>query len=80
MREVVPEQTTGIPTRVQGDATMLSLAAFTATVERIQRPRSVIVRGMIGDAEYKPLILTQNAFHDAWRATQRGDAPWDGGG
>ncbi|HEX9038308.1 MAG TPA: sigma-70 family RNA polymerase sigma factor [Ktedonobacterales bacterium] len=56
-------------------STMLSLAAFTATVERLQRPLYTFLRGMVGDTE-QALDLTQDAFHDAWRATQRGDSPW----
>lgn len=56
-------------------AAMLSLAAFTATVERLQRPLHTFLRGMVGDAE-QALDLTQDAFHDAWKATRRGDSPW----
>lgn len=56
-------------------AHMLSLAAFTATVERLQRPLHTFLRGMVSDAE-QARDLTQDAFHDAWRATQRGDSPW----
>ena len=56
-------------------AAMLSLAAFTATVERVQRPLHTFLRSMLGDSE-QALDLTQDAFHDAWKATQRGDAPW----
>lgn len=56
-------------------AHMLSLAAFTATVERLQRPLYIFLRGLVGDAE-QARDLTQDAFHDAWRATQRGASPW----
>jgi RNA polymerase sigma factor (sigma-70 family) len=75
MRERAPERAAGASTGIEEDAPMLSLAAFTATVERLQRPLYVFLRGMVGDTE-QALDLTQDAFHDAWRATQRGDAPW----
>ena len=75
MRERSPEGAAGAIPGVEEDAPMLTLAAFTATVERAQRPLYAFLRGMVSDAE-QALDLTQDAFHDAWRATQRGDAPW----
>lgn len=75
MRERSPERAAGTGASGEDDAPMLSLAAFTATVERTQRALYAFLRGMVGDAE-QALDLTQDAFHDAWRATQRGDSPW----
>lgn len=75
MRERSPERAAGTGAGGEDDAPMLSLAAFTATVERTQRALYTFLRGMVGDAE-QALDLTQDAFHDAWRATQRGDSPW----
>ncbi len=75
MRERSPEQTAGTSTGGEEGAPMLSLAVFTATVEREQRPLYAFLRSMVSDAE-QALDLTQDAFHDAWRATQRGDSPW----
>jgi RNA polymerase sigma factor CnrH len=75
MRERAPERDAGASAEVEEGEAMLSLATFTATVERLQRPLYAFLRGMVGDGE-QALDLTQDAFHDAWRATQRGDAPW----
>ena len=75
MRERSPEGAAGVATGVEDGVPMLSLAAFTATVECLQRPLYAFLRGIVGDAE-QALDLTQDAFHDAWRATQRGDSPW----
>ncbi len=74
MRERVPEGAAEASGDGAEGASMLSLAAFTATFERLQRTLYAFLRGMIGDAE-QALDLTQDAFHDAWRATQRGDSP-----
>jgi RNA polymerase sigma-70 factor (ECF subfamily) len=63
------------PSRVKDGDAMLSLAAFTMTVERLQGPLYAFLRGLAGDTE-QARDLTQDAFHDAWRATQRGDSPW----
>ncbi|HEU0026846.1 MAG TPA: sigma-70 family RNA polymerase sigma factor [Ktedonobacterales bacterium] len=79
MRERMPERGAGASAEAEEGEAMLSLAAFTATVERLQRPLSAFLRGMVGDGE-QALDLTQDAFHDAWRATQRGDAPWTAAG
>lgn len=78
MRETAPERDSAAAAGLE-DATMLSLAAFTATVERLQRPLLIFLRGVVGETELA-LDLTQDAFHDAWRATQRGDAPWSAEG
>ena len=75
MRERSLERATRVSAGTAEDAPMLSLAAFTATVERLQRPLCAFLRGMVSDTE-QALDLTQDAFHDAWRATQSGDAPW----
>lgn len=53
----------------------LSLATFTATVERWQGALSAFLRGMVGEVE-QARDLTQDTFHDAWRATQGGVPPW----
>src|SRR5512146_2835985 len=75
MRERVSERGAAASAGEEEGEAMLSLAAFTATVERLQRPLYAFLRGMVGDGE-QALDLTQDAFHDAWRATQRGDSPW----
>lgn len=53
----------------------LSLAAFTATVDERQAALYAFLRGLVGDAE-QARDLTQDTFHDAWRATQACAAPW----
>ena len=57
-------------------AAPLSLAAFTATVDAWQAALYAFLRGMLGDAE-QARDLTQDTFHDAWRATQAGASPWN---
>ena len=57
-------------------AAPLSLAAFTATVDAWQAALYAFLRGMLGDAE-QARDLTQDTFHDAWRATQTSAAPWN---
>lgn len=54
---------------------LLSLAAFTATVDERQAALHAFLRGLLGDAE-QARDLTQDTFHAAWRATQAGDPPW----
>jgi RNA polymerase sigma-70 factor (ECF subfamily) len=66
------------PATVRGSDAMLSLAAFSAVVERLQRPLYIFLRGMVGETE-QALDLVQDTYHDAWRATQRGDSPWTAG-
>lgn len=61
-----PTPTTGAP---------LSLAAFTATVDERQAALYAFLHGLLGDAE-QARDLTQDTFHDAWRATQAGASPW----
>lgn len=56
-------------------STPLSLAAFSATVERRQAALYGFLHGLLGDAE-QARDLTQDTFHDAWRATQAGASPW----
>lgn len=56
-------------------AAPLSLAAFSATVDERQAALYAFLHGLVGDAE-QALDLTQDTFHDAWRATQAGTAPW----
>ncbi|HEX8995834.1 MAG TPA: sigma factor, partial [Ktedonobacterales bacterium] len=53
----------------------LTLAAFTATVDQRQAPLYAFLRGLLGDAE-QARDLTQDAFQDAWRATQSVSPPW----
>ncbi|MGH2503137.1 MAG: RNA polymerase sigma factor, partial [Ktedonobacterales bacterium] len=53
----------------------LSLAAFSATVDRWQAALSAFLQGLLGDVE-QARDLTQDSFHDAWRATQALAPPW----
>ena len=55
--------------------TPLSLAAFSATVDQRQAALFAFLRGMRGEAE-QARDLTQDTFHDAWRATQALTPPW----
>ena len=55
--------------------TPLSLAAFSATVDQRQAALFAFLRGMLGEAE-QARDLTQDTFHDAWRATQALTPPW----
>lgn len=56
-------------------AVPLSLADFTATVDARQAALHAFLRGLVGDGE-QARDLTQDAFHDAWRATQACVPPW----
>ncbi|HEY8325817.1 MAG TPA: sigma-70 family RNA polymerase sigma factor [Ktedonobacterales bacterium] len=76
MRERVT--TTDAPATAAPAATSdapLSLAAFSATVDRWQAALSAFLHGLLGDAE-QARDLTQDSFHDAWRATQALAPPW----
>jgi RNA polymerase sigma-70 factor (ECF subfamily) len=53
----------------------LSFAAFTQLVERHQHSLHVFLRGLAGNPE-QALDLVQDTFHDAWRATKHGKAPF----
>jgi DNA-directed RNA polymerase specialized sigma24 family protein len=53
----------------------LSLAAFSATVDQWQAALFAFLHGLLGDAE-QARDLTQDTFHDAWRATQTISPPW----
>jgi RNA polymerase sigma-70 factor (ECF subfamily) len=53
----------------------LSLAAFSAAVDEWQAARFAFLHGLLGDAE-QARDLTQDTFHDAWRATQTISPPW----
>ncbi len=53
----------------------LSLAAFSATVDQWQAALFGFLHGLLGDAE-QARDLTQDTFHDAWRATQVISPPW----
>jgi len=53
----------------------LSLAAFSATVDQWQAALFAFLHGLLGDAE-QARDLTQDTFHDAWRATQATSPPW----
>lgn len=64
----------------QADGTICATAAltldqFTALVDRVQHPLHVFLHGLVGDAD-QAYDLMQDALHDAWRATQRGAAPF----
>jgi len=53
----------------------LSLAAFSAVVDQWQAALFGFLQGMLGDAE-QARDLTQDTFHNAWRATQALAPPW----
>jgi RNA polymerase sigma-70 factor (ECF subfamily) len=54
-----------------------SLAVFAALLATYQEPLRGFVRGMVGSVE-QAQDITQDVFVDAWRASARGDAPFDG--
>jgi RNA polymerase sigma-70 factor (ECF subfamily) len=56
----------------------LTLAEFTALVDRHQHSLFVFLHGLLGEAE-QAFDLTQDAFHDAWKAARRGAPPFDAG-
>ncbi|HET9110487.1 MAG TPA: sigma-70 family RNA polymerase sigma factor [Ktedonobacterales bacterium] len=68
MRERLTEDAVDSPTP-------LSLAAFSATVERRQASLYGFLHGLLGDPE-QARDLTQDTFHDAWRTNQTGAPPW----
>jgi RNA polymerase sigma-70 factor, ECF subfamily len=53
----------------------LSLAAFSAAVDQWQAALFAFLHGLLGDTE-QARDLTQDTFHDAWRATQAISPPW----
>ena len=55
------------------------LAQFAALLASAQNTLRGFVRGMVGNAE-QAQDITQDAFVDAWRATTRGQSPFDGTG
>jgi RNA polymerase sigma-70 factor (ECF subfamily) len=57
---------------------LLAPGAFTELLNRYQWPLYSFLRGFISDSEHARDIV-QDVFCDAWRATQRGAAPFDGG-
>lgn len=56
-------------------ATALTLDQFTALVDGVQHPLHTFLHGLVGDAD-QAYDLMQDALQDAWRATQRGAAPF----
>lgn len=60
---------------VPAAAAPLSLAAFSAVVDQWQAALFGFLHGLVGDAE-QARDLTQDTFHDAWRATQALAPPW----
>jgi RNA polymerase sigma-70 factor (ECF subfamily) len=58
-------------------ATPLSVAAFTALVDRNQHALHTFLCGLVGHVE-QARDLVQDTFHDAWRSAQRGASPFDG--
>jgi putative glutamine amidotransferase len=54
-----------------------SLAVFAALLATLQDPLRGFVRGMVGSVE-QAQDITQDVFVDAWRASARGQAPFDG--
>lgn len=75
MRERIADGADGAAGADTAQAAPLSLAAFSATVDRLQAALFAFLRGLLGDAE-QARDLTQDAFHDAWRATQALTPPW----
>lgn len=57
--------------------TMLTAGAFGDLLNRYQWPLFSFLRGFINDSEHSRDIV-QDVFCDAWRASQRGAAPFDG--
>lgn len=53
----------------------MTLAAFTEVVDRQQHALYVFLCGLVGDQE-QARDLTQDAFHDAWRAMQAATPPF----
>ena len=58
---------------------LLAPDAFTDLLNRYQWPLLSFLRGFISDNEHARDVV-QDVFCDAWRATQRGAAPFDGAG
>lgn len=56
-------------------ATPLTRAGFTAAAHQWQAALFAFLRGLLDDAE-QARDLTQDTFHDAWRATQAVSPPW----
>ena len=54
----------------------LTLDAFSVVVDQRQAALYAFLHGLVGDAE-QARDLTQDAFHDAWRATQAATSPWN---
>lgn len=67
--------TTDAPANAASASATLTLAAFSTTVDRWQTALYAFLHGMLGDAELAR-DLTQDTFHDAWRATQALAPPW----
>jgi RNA polymerase sigma-70 factor (ECF subfamily) len=57
----------------------LRLAQYAALLANTQNAVRGFVRGMVGSVE-QAQDITQDVFVDAWRATSRGHAPFDGTG
>ena len=58
---------------------LLAPGAFTELLNRYQWPLYSFLRGFISDSEHARDIV-QDVFCDAWRAAQRGAAPFDAAG
>jgi RNA polymerase sigma-70 factor (ECF subfamily) len=75
MRERSPGDVSEAGDAASALAVPLSLAAFSATVDQRQAALFAFLHGLLGDAE-QARDLTQDTFHDAWRATQAISPPW----
>src|SRR5262249_40201688 len=53
----------------------LTLAAFSAVVDRHQNALCTFLQHLVGDVE-QAYDLLQDTFHDAWRAAQKNAAPF----
>ena len=65
-----------MPTRnPPASSSSLTLAAFTAVVDRQQNALHTFLLHLVGDVE-QAYDLLQDTFHDAWRAASEGTAPF----
>ena len=65
-----------MPTRnPPASSSSLTLAAFTAVVDRQQNALHTFLLHLVGDVEQAHDLL-QDTFHDAWRAASEGTAPF----
>lgn len=58
-----------------GSPSALTLAEFTGVVDRHQNALCAFLQHLVGDVE-QAYDLMQDTFHDAWRASREGTAPF----